>query len=176
MGFWSRFTRTAADIEYEDHCYRVELRLFSMGRTVTLLRDDTVVGRRSTPAHFELGDGAKIEVDATEHRFSKAILRTSRETLRLSPSPGTWEAAHRQWARAHPVADRIIGTISLLIVIAGLVLVSLQLVQSATSVEFVQNLLGGWSFELPSSLFGPMLVVIGVLTGIGALDRGLRMR
>lgn len=86
MGFWSGFTRTAAEIEHGDHRYRVELRLFDFGRNLTLLGDGAEVERASTPTRFSVADGAVIEVRASEYGFTRAVLQHRGTTMALEPA------------------------------------------------------------------------------------------
>ena len=176
VNFWSGFTRTAAEIHFEGHLYRVDLRQFTLGRDATLSRDGTVVSQASTPARFDIGNGAYIEIAATEHGFSRAMLHTADSTTRLVPASGTWEEGRQKWGRRHPRANRLISAASTIIVVLGLLLIVLQLLQTLTSVAFIRDLLGGWSYTLPLSFDPAALVAIGVIVGAGALDRALRMR
>ncbi|MBZ2195306.1 hypothetical protein [Occultella gossypii] len=176
MGRWSGFTSTAAEIDHAGHRYRVELRLFTMGTNLSLLRDGEVIERASTPAGFDLEDGATIEVAATEHGFRRAVLRTGAGTTRLQPAAGTWEATRLHWGRRHPVANRLIAVGAGFVVVAGLLFALLQLLQVITSADVVRDLLGGWSFTMPVVLSPVALVVFGLAVGAAALDTALRMR
>lgn len=176
MGFWSGLSGTAAEIRHGGHHYRVDLRLFSVGRNVTLHVDGRRVESASTPARFVVADGAVIEVDASEHGFNRALLRHHGETERLEPAAGTWEAARRRWGAAHPVASRLVAAAATVVVLASIVLLLMQLVAAVTSIARVRDLLGGWSFTMPFDPSPVLLVVIGLVVGAAALERALRMR
>src|SRR5690625_3472091 len=106
MGFWQGFTRTAAEIEYAGHHYRVELNLVSLGKNITGLRDGQPLPRVSTPVWVPLGDGAVVQVDSTDPGFSRANLRAAGKHQRLHPDTGTWEAPQERWANQHPAHSR----------------------------------------------------------------------
>lgn len=175
MTTWRNLTGTAAEIEHGGHRYRVELKLLSLGKNVALLRDGVVMRRASTPARFALGDGSLIVVDSTEHGFRVAELRGNGEVRHLEPAAGTWEYKRVAWGRQHPAADRLISTVTGIILLIGLLYAALQLLQVVTSMGFVQDLLGGWSFTMPFSPSPGVQIVCGLLVGASGADTALRM-
>lgn len=175
MAPWRNLTGTAAEIDHAGHRYRVELKLFSLGENVSLLRDGVVVQRASTPARFTLGDGSTIVIDSTEHGFRVAELRGSGEARPLEPATGTWEARRVAWGRQHPTADRLISTVTGVVLLVGLAYAALQLLQVITSMGFVQDLLGGWFFTMPFTPSPAMQIVCGLLVGASGADTALRM-
>lgn len=172
---WRNLTGTAAEIEHAGHRYRVELKLLSLGKNVALLRDGVVMQRASTPARFALGDGSRIVIDSTEHGFRVAELRSDGEARPLEPAAGTWEEKRVAWGRQHPAADRLISTLTGIILLIGLLYAALQLVQVITSMGLVQDLLGGWSFTMPFSPSPLVQIVCGLLVGASGVDTALRM-
>lgn len=175
MALWRNLTGTAAEIEHGGHRYRVELKLFSLGKNVSLFRDGTMVDRASAPARFTLGDGSTIVVDSTEHGFRVAELRGDGEVRALEPAAGTWEEKRVAWGRRHPTADRLISTITGLILLIGLVYAALHLLQVITSMSLVQDLLAGWSFTMPFTLSPVAHLAYGLLVGSAGADTALRM-
>src|SRR5690625_3398058 len=169
MGFWRGFTRAAAEIEYAGHHYRVELNLVSLGKNVTVLRDGQPLSRVSTPARVPLGDGAVIEVDSTEHGFSRVMLRAEGKSHRLHPARGTWEAARARWANEHPALSRIVMVIATSIVVVSLLLLGLELLELVTVIPAVQSLLGGWSFTSPIDMPPWLMLIFGVVVGAAGL-------
>src|SRR5690625_7793661 len=103
LDFWSGFTRTAAEIEHAGHRFRVELRLVSLGRNVTLYRDGEPVQSASTPARFAEGEGAVVEVDASQHGLNRAVLHHARGHDPRPPAAGRPEAARSRLGLAHHV-------------------------------------------------------------------------
>ncbi|HLS62000.1 MAG TPA: hypothetical protein VK060_01340 [Ruania sp.] len=148
----------------------------SLGRNVTLYRDGEPVESASTPARFAVGEGAVIEVDASEHGFNRAVLHHAGGTDRLRPAAGTWEAAWARWGRQHPVLSRVVGVAATLAVLASLLLLASQLLEILTTVPQVQEVLGGWSFRSPIDLPPAALWGFGLVVGVAALERALRMR
>src|SRR5690606_6593815 len=132
----SGFTRTAAEIDHDGHRYRVELRLMSAGKNVTLYKDEAAVARASTPARFEISGGV-IEVDASEHGFSRAILRHNGATTRMRPAVGTWEAARERWHREHPTASRAVAGVATVIVIVSVVVALMELLELVMAIPAV---------------------------------------
>lgn len=175
MGRWRNLTGTAAEIEHGGHSYRVELKLFSLGKNVTLLRDGVVVQRASAPARFALGDGSTIVVDSTEHGFRVADLRGGGEVRPLEPAAGTWEARRVAWGRQHPTADRLISTVTGVVLLIGLAYAALQLLEVITSMGVVQDLLSGWFFTMPFTPSPVVQIVFGLLVGASGADTALRM-
>ncbi|WP_017574042.1 hypothetical protein [Nocardiopsis halotolerans] len=176
MNFWHGFTSTAVEVDHAGHRYRVGLRLFTLGKNITLSRDGEVVERASSPARFVLEDGAKLEIETSEHGFRRAVLRTPATTTRLQPADGTWEAARHRWAREHPMANGVIVVAATIILAAALLTAVLSLLQLLTSIDAVSDMLGGWSFTMPVTTSPVLLVAFGVAVGMAALDTALRMR
>lgn len=176
MGFWQGFTRTAAEIEYAGHHYRVELNLVSLGKNITVLRDGQPLARVSTPARVPLGDGAVVEVDSTEHGFSRAILRAEGKHHRLHPAPGTWEAARARWANQHPALSRFVMVIATIVVVVSLLLLGMEMLELVTMIPPVQSLLGGWTFTSPIDMPPWLTLIFGIMVGAAALETALRMR
>lgn len=176
MGFWSGFTSTAAEVDHAGHRYRVELRLFAVGKNITLLRDGEIIERAASSARFVVEDGAKIEVDTSEHGFRRAVLRTPAAMTRLDPAEGAWEAARGRWGRRHPVANNLIAIGAAIILAVGLLATLLPLLQLLTSADPVRDALGGWSFTMPVQMSLALVVTLGVVVGAAALDTALRMR
>lgn len=176
MSFWSGFTRTAAEIHHDNHRYRVELRLFDFGKNLTLLRDEAEIARASSPAKFPIGGDAVIEVATSEYGFSRAVLRHDGSTRELEPATGTWEHTRSRWGERHPVASKIVAVVSGIVVALSLVFLALELLEVFTSAEWARGLLGGWSFTSPIDFPPAALVVCGVIVGVAALERGLRMK
>lgn len=175
MAFWDGLVSTAAEIQHDGHRYRVELRMLSLGKNVTLLRDGAEVRRASTPARFVLGDGSTIVVDSTEHGFRSAELRSAGQVRPLEPAAGTWEAARVAWGRRHRTADRLLTVVTGIVLLVGLAYAALQLLEVITSMGVVQDVLGGWSFTIPFTPTPAALVLTGLLVGASGADTALRM-
>ena len=180
MDFWRNITHTAVEIDHGGHRYTVELRIFSLGRNLTLYRDGDVVERASAPATFVLedgaGDGAVIDVGTSEYGFQRAVLRRDGTRTPLHPAEGTWEDWRRRWGQRHPVASRVVAVTSGGLVLASLVLGLMELLELLTGASWARALLGGWSFTSPVELPGWFLWVFGLVVGAAALERALRMR
>ncbi|MGD7705432.1 hypothetical protein [Microlunatus sp. Y2014] len=175
MTLWRNLTGTAAEIEHEGHRYRVELKLFSPAKNVSLLRDGAVVRQASAPARFTLHDGVTIVVDSTEHGFRVAELRGGDEVRPLEPAAGTWEAGRVAWGRQHPTADRLISVVTGIVIVISLIYAALQLLHVITSIDVVQDLLGGWSFTMPFTPSAAVQIVCGLVVGASGADTALRM-
>lgn len=176
MGFLEGFIRTAVEIDHAEHRFRVELELTSLGRNLTLYRDGEVVEKASTPARFMVAGGGVIEVDASEYGFRRAVLRHDGSVRKLRPAPGTWEAARLRWAGRHPALSRFVAVSATIVVLVSIVVGVMELLEIATSIPGVRDLLAGWAFTSPIDLPPMLLVILGLVGGAAALEKALRIR
>lgn len=162
------FWRGLYGIDHGGARYVIEVDFFDIKEKVRLYRDGRLVGEKSSPASFDIGDAA-IKAAMALYGMKVAELAAQGEGPRpLAPLPGTAEDRRLSFGRKHPVASALLAAAAWVVLAVALV----------TQVPNLLNGIGhltGWSvptFGLPEWL-NAFLSAAGILAG---LDRGLRMK
>ncbi|WP_374928128.1 hypothetical protein [Kytococcus sedentarius] len=182
----------------QGHEYALDVDFFDAGEKLHLYRDGRQVAMGRTKVAFVLddlpGDEAaggvtpaviddrparertpRIEAAMSLYGMKRAHLVTDAGEQLMTPAPGTGEAWRSQFAERHPTASRVVGALSLAVLLVALGLELPQLLQAFTRADWWQSLTG-WTFRSPIELPTQVnigLTVAGVLAG---LERALRMQ
>lgn len=126
------------------------------------------------PARFPV-EGGHIEV-----RRGPAGLRTCQVVTHdgavrtLEPDPASAEGRRQRFARRHPRASALVGAVSVLLLVAGLVLGAFQAAQPLSQIPPIASTLG--TFESPLRLPIWLNLGLGLGAAAAAVERGLRLR
>lgn len=119
--------------------------------------------------------GGRIEV-----RVSAAGLRRCHfvgddgEERQLVPDPRSAEGRRLRFARAHPGASRVVGAVSVLLLLVGVVVNALQVAEPLSEIPPIADAWG--TFESPLHLAPPVNVGLGLAAALGATERAMRLR
>lgn len=163
--------RTVMGTEHGGARYDIEVDLWDPSERVRLYRDGVQHRVQASPARFELGDGARIEVAYSTFGLKRAHLVTADGATRmLEPAPGTGERWRADLDRDRPGLSRAIAVVSWTVLVVALLVELPQLAEQAAQ----------WTglFEFTSAVSAPrwvniLLTVSGVMAGI---ERALRLR
>lgn len=139
-----------------------------------LYRDGTHVASSKLPAEFSV-PGGRIEVRASGFGLRRCHFIGDDGTRRqLSPDPASAEGRRARFGRAHPTASRVIGAVSVLVLVIALALGIPQIVEQVSLIPWVAENVG--SFVSPIRL--PAWVNTGLLlaTLVASTERALRLR
>ncbi|WP_169164418.1 hypothetical protein [Cellulomonas taurus] len=179
--WWQPLTRALMHLDLdtagEPERWSVDLRFWGDSDTAVrahLFRDGRHTARSKLPAEFPVPGGV-IEVNASDFGLRRCHYVTgSGDERPLSPEPRSAEGWRAHLQRRHPVASRVLGAVSVAVLLVSLVLGVPQLVQQVTEIPPVAERLG--TFESPVHLPGwtnAALVVAGILASV---ERALRLR
>ena len=139
-----------------------------------LYRDGFQVARSNLPAAFPVPGGV-VEV-ATSGFGLKRIRYVGDDgrVLPLRPDPRSTEGRRAAYERRHPTASRVLGAVSLVVLLPVLVLTLLQLAATLSEVPPVAEHLGTFAapVDLPAWANG-VLLALGV---VAATERATRLR
>ncbi|ROP27181.1 hypothetical protein [Pseudokineococcus lusitanus] len=170
VGGWSALYRSTFEVEHDGATWTVDADYLDLGERLGLYRDGRLVDERSSPARFALPDGARVEAALSLLGMRRVHLVTPDGERLLVPTPGTGEAWRAGVARRHPRASAVVGALSWLVLVVGLLL---QLPGWAARVA-------GWlgtTSPLPAvDLPGGVTTALGVAALVAGLDRALQVR
>ncbi|WP_277051338.1 hypothetical protein, partial [Ruania albidiflava] len=140
------------------------------------LRSSPAAPARMMSATFHIGGGARIEAAVAQVGMKYVRLRQGEagDTVQLPPADRTAEAWRARIGHAHPTASRVVGWISLVVLLAVLGIELPQLVNLAGNLT---PLIGLPSFEVPAlTLSGWVNLALIFLAGAAGLERSLSMK
>ncbi|WP_208007730.1 hypothetical protein [Labedella endophytica] len=130
--------------------------------------------RAELPAEFPV-EGGVIDVAYGAAGLKRAHYVTPNGIATpLTPEPRSAVGRRMRFARTHPSASRWIGAVSIVLLLAGVIVNGLQLIEPVLQIPPVVERIG--RFESPIHLPVWLNVTLGVLAGIGASERALRLR
>lgn len=160
-----------------EHRWSVDVRLWgdSDGEVVAqLYRDDLNVARSKLPATFDV-PGGTIEVAASTFGLRRCHhVDAAGNAHQLVPDASSAEGRRARLERTSPGASRLVGAVSVLILIAALVLGLPQTIEQITRIPPIAEHLG--VFVSPIRLPGWANVALGVATVLASTERALRLR
>ena len=162
------------ETEHNGSTYVVDAHYLDLDERIRLYQDGRLVDTARRRATFHIGGGARIEAAVAQVGMKYVRLRQDGDTVQLRPAEGTAEAWRARIGTAHPTASRVVGWISLVVVLAVLGIELPQLVNLAGNLT---PLIGLPSFEVPSlTLSGWANLALIILAGAAGLERSLSMR
>lgn len=164
------------ETEHNGATYVVDAHYLDLDERIRLYRDGRLVDTARGRATFHLGGGVRIEAAVAKAGMKYVRLRQGEAggTVQLPPAEGTAEAWRARVGTAHPTASRVVGWISLVVLLAVLGIELPQLVNLAGNLT---PLIGLPSFEVPAlTLPGWTNVALIILAGAAGLERSLSMK
>ncbi|OZF52676.1 hypothetical protein [Rhodococcus sp. 14-1411-2a] len=126
------------------------------------------------PARFPV-PGGYIEVAATGFGLKRChYVRGDGTEQQLSPDPASAEGRRARLHHRHPGPSRVIGLISIMLVIGGLCVEVPQIIESLSLIPPIADSIG--TFTSPVRLPLHVNLLIAVAAVIGSTERALRMR
>lgn len=142
--------------------------------TADLYLDGRRHARSSLPAVFPVPGGV-IEVKPSGFGLKRCHLVTSDGTERqLSPDLASAEGRRARYRQAHPRASRMVGVVSVALLIAPLVLLVLQVAEPVSQVPPIAESVG--TFSSPVDLAWWVNAGLTVCAIVASTERALRLR
>lgn len=161
-----------------DSAYAVDVRHWqnqSSGEVrAKLYRNGRQIAVSKLPAEFPV-EGGTIEVAMSGVGIKRCHYVTDDGRARqLNPDPSSAEGRRARLNHNHPVASRLIGMVSVVALLIGVVLLFCQIAEPVSQIPPIANSIGTFSppFELPLALE----IALGIAAILGSLERALRLR
>ena len=139
-----------------------------------LYRDGLQHAVSKVPARFTVPGGA-IEVVVGSFGIKRCHLVADDGTeTQLTPHPRSAEGRRARFDRDHATASRVIGAVSMLAVLVGLVIALLAIAESVSQVPPIAETVG--TFDSPLDLPLWLAITLGVTAVVGSVERALRLR
>lgn len=168
---WQALWRSRFGIDHAGSRWDIDVNLFDPMERVALYRNGYQDRTQTLPAAFDLGDGAVIEVKASNYGLRRAhLILPGGVERQLIPARGSAEGWRADLERAHPVLSRVIAVVS---VVVPLAVVVLQLSQGA---QWVAEISGWFDFRSPWQLGGAANTATAIAGGAALVERALRLR
>lgn len=164
------------ETEHDGSVYVVDAHYLDLDERIRLYRDGRLVDTARGRATFHLGGGVRIEAAVAKVGMKYVRLRQGEgsDTVQLPPAEGTAEAWRARVGATHPTASRVVGWVSLVVLLAVLGIELPQLINLAGSLT---PLIGLPSFEVPAlTLSGWANLTLIILAGAAGLERSLSMK
>jgi len=143
-----------------------------------LLVDGEDRGNKGVPATFDLGDGAKLEADATQWAVLECAVVVGGVRTRLTPLDDQTERIHHRFFDAHPVVETVVRTVGGIVIVVAAIL----------GVIDIYNLVLHWdvlrdlsliarlprSIDLPIGLAWWQALLVSVIPAVFEFDRDVR--
>ena len=180
--WWQMFSRALFHLTLDDgnrsERWSVSVNLWGEGDDgevrAHLYKNGAHSAQSKLPAIFEVTGGV-IEVQISQYGLKRChFVPANGKAQALTPDPASAEGKRAKLDRNHPVVSRMVGIVSVLILVVALVLGVPQLFETITSIPPVAARIG--TFESPISLpawFNTGLVIAAVLASV---ERALRLR
>ncbi len=126
------------------------------------------------PTRFDV-PGGHIEVAITGFGLRRChYVRADGTEHQLSPDPASAEGRRAWLHRQHPGFSRVIGLVSIALVVVGLCVEIPQIIEALSQIPLVADSIG--TFTSPIRLPLHINLLIGLAAVIGSTERALRMR
>jgi hypothetical protein len=174
----SLLTLRLVDRDRRDVNYAVDVRHYGKQGGVEgkahLFIDGRHQAESTLPARFPV-EGGVIEVAQSAYGLRRAhYVTTDGAEQQLTPDPRSAAGRRLRLDRRHPVASRIVGGVSMVLLIAGVGLNLLQVLEPISAIPPLAQRFG--RFESPIHLPLWLNLALGVGAGLAATERALRMR
>lgn len=139
-----------------------------------LYRDGVNQAVSKLPAAFAISGGV-IEVEASGYGLRRChFVSHDGSSRQLTPDPASAEGGRARFARNSPGTSRVIGAVSILVLVVALVLGVPQIIEQITHIELIADNLG--TFVSPIHLPGWANASLFVATLAASTERALRLR
>lgn len=136
--------------------------------------DGSLHSYAKVPTRFSV-PGGHIEVAITGFGLKRChYVRADGTEQQLSPDPASAEGRRARLHHRHPGLSRIIGIVSIVLVVVGLCVEVPQIVESLSQIPAIADSIG--TFTSPIQLPLQLNLIIGLAAVIGSTERALRMR
>lgn len=126
------------------------------------------------PSRFEV-PGGRIDVATTGFGLKRChFVRADGTEQQLSPHPASAEGRRAQLHNRHPGLSRIIGLVSIVLVMGGVCVEVPQIIASLSHIPLIADSIG--TFSSPVQLPLHINLLIGLAAVLGSSERALRMR
>lgn len=126
------------------------------------------------PTRFPV-PGGHIEVAITGFGLKRChYVCTDGIEVELTPDPASAEGRHARLHHRHPCLSRLIGIVSTLLVVIGLIVEVPQIIASLSQIPPIADSIG--TFTSPVQLSLQINLLIGLAAVVGSTERALRMR
>lgn len=139
-----------------------------------LYRDGRLDAESRVPARFPV-EGGVIEVRTSEAGMRRcAFVADDGSEHQLVPDPASAEGRRMRFAREHPGPSRLVGAVSILVLLIGVGVNLLQVAEPISQIPPIADTIG--TFESPVNLPLWLNISLGLAAAVGATERALRMR
>lgn len=139
-----------------------------------LYRDGVLHLVSRVPARFAV-DGGHIEVRVSASGLRRChFVGVDGAEQQLSPDPRSAEGRRMRLAQRHPAASRVMGAVSIVLLLVGVGLNALQIAEPISQIPPIAETLG--VFESPVHLDPWVNIALGLGATLGAIERASRLR
>ncbi|GAA1449825.1 hypothetical protein ACFP47_00220 [Nesterenkonia lacusekhoensis] len=162
-------------MEGSTRVYAVSLDHFDLDEKAHLYLDGRHEAESTLPAAFPV-PGGHIEVAASTFgvRRMHYVPQEGGPERQLTPDADSNEGYRARFAARHPLASRMIGVVSLVVLVVALVLGIPQLLEEITSIEAVADVVGTFSSPLHLPVWANTALVVAA--ALASFERALRLR
>ncbi|SDO49685.1 hypothetical protein SAMN04487848_1172 [Microbacterium sp. ru370.1] len=181
--WWQVLSRSQLSISIPDAdgstpVYTVDVRQLGDGADgvvrARLYRDGALSAVSRLPARFAV-PGGHIEVAAGTYGLRRCHLVPAVGPKRqLTPHPRSAEGRRASFDRDHPRASRVVGILSLVLVVGGVGIAVPQLLETLSQLPVIVENVG--TFTAPLRLPPAVNVGVTVVVALGSVERALRLR
>lgn len=181
--WWQLLSRSLLDIDVPTEFdttvhYTVDVRQLGDGKDgevrAQLYRNGIQHALSRLPARFPVENGT-IEVAMSGFGLKRChFVDTHGNERMLVPDPASAEGRRARLDESRPWLSRIIGVLTTIAVLVGVVVALLQLVEPITTIPQVRDIVGG--VQSPLQLPIAANIAIGVTAILGSIERALRIR
>jgi hypothetical protein len=174
----SLLTVRLVDADGRDVVYAVDVRQYGRQGSIEGKAHLFIGGRHhaqsTLPAVFPV-EGGVIEVAQSAYGLRRAhYVAADGAEQQLTPDPRSAAGRRLRLDRRHPVTSRVVGVVSVVLLVAGVGLNLLQLLEPISAIPPLAQRFG--QFESPIHLPLWLNLALGIGAGLAATERGLRMR
>ncbi len=182
---FDRWGKTVEDIttsrfagRHAGHALSVVFDFFDEPTHARLLIDGEDRGNKGVPATFDLGDGAKLDANATQRAVLECAVVAGGIRTRLTPLDDQTERFHHRFFDAHPVIEAIVRTVGIIVIVGAAILGAIDIYNLILHWDVLRDLpLNGWlpeSIDLPIGLTWWQALLVSILPAVFAFDRDVR--
>lgn len=175
--WWQSLSRSLFYLRLDDAVYAIDVKHGgdeSGEVTGYLYLDGRLSAKSKLPAAFPVPGGV-IEVAASSFGLKRCHYVTPDGLERqLEPDPASAEGRRGSFDRAHPVASRVVGGISFIVVLVGLAILLPQLAETLSEIPPIAERWGTFTSPILLSTLGN--AAVAMVTIAASTERALRLR
>lgn len=173
--FHLRMEGVAAEPQDRRRVYAVSLSHFDLDEKVHLYCHGRHEAESTLPAAFPV-PGGHIEVAASTFGVKRMhyVPQDGGPERQLTPDADSNEGYRARFAARHPLASRMIGVVSLVVLVVALLLGIPQLLEELTSIEDVADVVGTFSSPLHLPAWANTALIVAA--ALASFERALRLR